>query len=305
MLDEEGAEILHEALSGYATLRKFYDLRDAELDSRKGQKVKQDPRLRKKSAAAALLAVINSAADNIHGGLFDENRGSVVHVDGLLALLGEAMIFVNRKRRFPYAPHPPLPPQLPQDSYLSPSLMTVPHTEKPSILDLPQCLTLLEAIEDLSTVTSRIYAQCDEFLHSTLTAYIKGPSALTSPRQMLKRQMSSMTSGGGGYGSSSFSLVGSSLLDSQLVDAMEIDSGGGGGTGGEGGSSKALTRSGGEEGDVQRGWDWRSGMMNDDDHHHHDHRDDGADKIGEHLIRILRLGLAREVAACWMRGEGV
>lgn len=112
-----------------------------------------------------------------------------------------------------------------------------------------------------------------------------------------------MTSGGGGYGSSSFSLVGSSLLDSQLVDAMEIDSGGGGGTGGEGGCSKALTRSGGEEGDVQRGWDWRSGMMNDDDDD--DDRDDGADKNGEHLIRILRLGLAREVAACWMRGEGV
>lgn len=107
VLDEEGAEILHEALSGYATLRKFYDLRDAGLDSRKGQKVKQDPRLREKSAAAALLAVINSAADNIHGGLFDENRGSVVHVDGLSALLGEAMIFVNRKRKLFSSPDPP------------------------------------------------------------------------------------------------------------------------------------------------------------------------------------------------------
>lgn len=91
---------------------------------------------------------------------------------------------------------------------------------------------------------------------------------------MLKKQMSSITSG------SSFSLVGSSLLDEQLVDAMDIDSGG---------SSKALTKSG-EDG-VKRGWDWRSGM------------DEGAN--GEDVLRILRLGLARDIAACWMKGEGV
>ena len=291
LLDEEGAEILHEALSGYATLRKFYKLRDEEANLAKGQKLKQDSYSRKKAAAAALLAVINSAADNIHGGLYDESRSSVVHVGGLLALLGEAMVFVTRKRS------PPTPsPQTLHEAFRSnnsgafaDNYILLP--EKPPILNLTQCLTLLKAIEDLSTVTPLIYAQSDEFLHATLTAYTRGPSALASPRQMLQKQMSSITSNGtGAGGSSSFSLVGSSLLDEQLVDAMDIDSGGG-----TGGSSRALTRSGGDEEEVNRGWDWRSGMMMDDN--------DGAN--GEDLLRILRLGLARDVAACWMRGEGV
>ena len=77
--------------------------------------------------------------------------------------------------------------------------------------------------------------------------------------------------------------MGSSLLDDQLVDAMDVDSGE---------SSKMLVRSGEEEGEgKRRGWDWRRGM------------DEGA--RGEDVVRILRLGLARDVAACWMRGEGV
>ena len=54
------------------------------------------PIARKKAAATALLAVIASATDNIHGGLYDEQRGAVVQVDGLLALLGEALVFVDR-----------------------------------------------------------------------------------------------------------------------------------------------------------------------------------------------------------------
>ena len=95
LLDEDGAAILHKALTGYATLRKFYDLRDEVTDLTEGRKLTQEPISRKKAAAASLLAVINSAADNIHGGLYDESRGSIVHVDGLLALLGEAMIFVT------------------------------------------------------------------------------------------------------------------------------------------------------------------------------------------------------------------
>ena len=95
-MDPKAAEMLHTYLTGYATLRKFYDLRDEEIDLEVGQKPIARPNARKVAAATALLAVINSAADNIHGGLFDENRGSVVQVDGLLSLLGEALIFVNR-----------------------------------------------------------------------------------------------------------------------------------------------------------------------------------------------------------------
>lgn len=88
--------MLHTHLTGYATLRKFYDLRDEEVNLEQGQKPRLRPIARKNAAATALLAVINSAADSIHGGLYDEDRGSIVQVDGLLALLGEAMVFVDR-----------------------------------------------------------------------------------------------------------------------------------------------------------------------------------------------------------------
>ena len=95
-MDPKAAEMLHTYLTGYATLRKFYDLRDEGINLKEGQKPTARPNVRKTAAATALLAVINSAADNIHGGLFDENRASVVQVDGLLSLLGEALVFVNR-----------------------------------------------------------------------------------------------------------------------------------------------------------------------------------------------------------------
>lgn len=67
------------------------------MNLKEGQKPSLRPIARKRAAATALLAVINSAADNIHGGLYDKERASVVPVDGLLALLGEALLFVNRK----------------------------------------------------------------------------------------------------------------------------------------------------------------------------------------------------------------
>lgn len=96
LVDQDAATLLHTSLTGYATLRRFYDLRDEEVNLEEGQTPRSGPIARKTAAANALLAVINSAADTIHGGLYDESRGSVVQVDGLLALLGEAMVFVNR-----------------------------------------------------------------------------------------------------------------------------------------------------------------------------------------------------------------
>lgn len=94
--DQEAARLLHLYLTGYATLRRFYDLRDDEHNIKQGEKPQLRPLARKKAAATALVAVISSAADNIFGGLYDESRDAVVHVDVLLALLGEAMVFVNR-----------------------------------------------------------------------------------------------------------------------------------------------------------------------------------------------------------------
>ena len=92
LLDEDAAEILQSYLSGYATLRRFYEFRDAEHN----QANHSDEVSKKDLAIKSILAVVGSAADNIHGGLYDENRGPVVQVDGLLALLGEASVFINR-----------------------------------------------------------------------------------------------------------------------------------------------------------------------------------------------------------------
>lgn len=96
-VDYDAAQMLQLRLSGYATVRKFYDLRDEQVKEKPGKKPKLRVQARKRQALSTLLAVIESAADNIHGGLYDEKRGSVVSVDGLLVLLGEAMVFIDRK----------------------------------------------------------------------------------------------------------------------------------------------------------------------------------------------------------------
>ena len=96
-VDPDGAELLQRYFSGYATLRKFYAVRDEETTSQKSDRPSSKPLTRKRAAAQALVALISSAADSIYGGLYDETRDSVVQVDGLLALLGEALPFVNRE----------------------------------------------------------------------------------------------------------------------------------------------------------------------------------------------------------------
>ena len=91
--DEEAARIVQFYFSGYATLRRFYDIRDDENENENESK----PLTRRKAAARALVAVIGSAADSIYGGLYDPDRDTAVHVDGLLALLGEVLVFMNRE----------------------------------------------------------------------------------------------------------------------------------------------------------------------------------------------------------------
>ena len=262
-LDSEAAELLQTHLSGYATLRQFYDLRDQEKQLKEGQKPKLRPLARKKAAAAALLAVINSAADNIHGGLYDEHRGAVVQVDGLLVLLGEALVFVDRTSiilmiRTVLSSTDPSP------------------TEPKSLLTTSQIFSLLKAVEDLQTVTSRVYAQCEECFQSTIAA-AHGSQPSSSPRAMLKKGISSTTS------SSGFSLLGSSVMEHSATSANGSNRKGGQGSMG----SSGVIVPGGEEG--KRGWDWRMGV--------------GREVKGEDVLRILRLGLAKEVARAWVEGD--
>lgn len=97
--DEEAASILQFYFSGYATLRRFYETRDEAVGLAEGQRPRFKPLARRRAAAQALVAVIRSASDSIHGGLYDPDRDTAVQVDGLLALLGETLVFMDGKFR--------------------------------------------------------------------------------------------------------------------------------------------------------------------------------------------------------------
>ncbi|KAF4345494.1 nuclear pore complex subunit nup85 [Fusarium beomiforme] len=152
--DLEAAQLLGRMLSGYATLRKFYELRDAEdwenMSPTKALKLK-------KQAASALVAVISSSDDNIRGGLYDDTRDAVVSEDFLLALLGEATVFIN---------------------------------QSPAVVTLSQIDILLKAIEDLQTVGDRVYSACDDFFNLVLASAqgLKG----STPQDLMAKSTASL-----------------------------------------------------------------------------------------------------------------
>ncbi|KAK1580402.1 nuclear pore complex subunit Nup85 [Colletotrichum navitas] len=223
--DLEAANLLGRMLSGYATLRKFYEIRDT--DGLVNMSPYKSTRLRKQ-AASALVAVIASSDDNIRGGLYDETRDAVVSEDFILALLGEALPFVN---------------------------------QNPCAITLDQMDTLLKAIEDIQTVNSTIFNAADEFFNLVLAS---APGLKFSTPADLMRKSTGSLSG------SSYMLSGSSMLASQLQRSISGASGGGG-------LSIAKTK---------RGWDWRSGLT--------------AGASAEDVLRILRLGLSRDLATLWL-----
>jgi len=96
-IDTEAAQLIANHLSGYATLRRFYDLRDENEDNDDSRRSGLRPFARKREAAKAVVALIESAADTIRGGLYDSEIAAVVQVDTLLALLGEALPLMNRE----------------------------------------------------------------------------------------------------------------------------------------------------------------------------------------------------------------
>lgn len=145
--DLEAAELLGKMLAGYATLRKFYEIRDDE----------SLPLARRhKSAAGALSIVIASSDDNIRGGLYDSTRDAIVGEDFILALLGEMLVFVN------------------QNAGASP------------LLSLEQLDILLKAVEDIQTVGGRVYETCQDFFQLVLAsapALLKG----STPADLMKK----------------------------------------------------------------------------------------------------------------------
>jgi hypothetical protein len=136
-------------------------------------------------------------------------------------------------------------------------------------------LLLLGIIEDLQTIHRLVYDQCKEFFRSTLDA-AKGTHYPPPAREMMKKSISSLTS------SSGFSLAGSSMLGDDVHSF---------GTGSfDTGTGSALTN-GKQEDDYRRAWDWRTTIK------------DGS--TAEDLLRILRSGLAKEVARAWIDGERI
>ncbi|KAL1636677.1 hypothetical protein SLS58_009664 [Diplodia intermedia] len=181
--DLEAAQMLSMYLSGYATLRKFYDLRDEEVNLPEGKKPAHRPLERKRLAAQALIAVVGSAADSIRGGLYDPDIDSAVQVDGLLTLLGESLPFVTHPKR---------------------------------LLSSFDLSTLMRAAEDLQTAPSLVYAQCEEHLQAALAhAHGTGSSNMEPPRS-LKKSVSNLTA-------SSYSLMGSSIFPSTEGSGVLVD----------------------------------------------------------------------------------
>ena len=178
--DQEAARILSMQFSGYATIRKFYDIRDGR-GSANHKYASLDER--REAAANALLTTIQSSADNIQGGLYDSENPAVIPVDGLLVLLSEVSVFVN---------------------------------QKPRILNLQQLLILLRAVEDLNSVHPRIRAQCAEVFSSALAS--AHGAAQTDPRELMKKSISDLTTGSAFSISTGFSehITGSSMSSSYV-----------------------------------------------------------------------------------------
>ena len=118
------------------------------------------------------------------------------------------------------------------------------------------CLKLSKIFNLLVLESTRL---CSEFLQTVIASGqgLKG----SSPTDMLRKSVSNTS------GTSSFSMVGSSMLASQLKQSMS--------------SSGVLVK-----GNIKRGWDWRRGIS--------------SSMKGEDLLRILRLGLAKDLAKAWL-----
>lgn len=263
-IDLDAAKLLSTSLSGYATLRKFYDLRNECAQSPSATKKFKTAR----QAAHALITVISSASASISGGLYDPSADAVVQVDGLLVLLGESLPLLN-------------------SSIIDANNGKASRKAAQSspIFSLAHLHILMSAVEDLSTAPRLIKQQCEACLSSTLAAFRSGISEPADPRELLRKSISTslaanqdqdhdqdamdLEESGSKAASSQFSLVGSSML---------LAAGGASGK-----NSKAK---------VERGWDWRSGWSG---------GGDGTSEIsGEEVLKVLRLKTVQEVAKAWV-----
>lgn len=137
--DPKAATLLASNFSGYATLRKFYDLRDQDVMP-SGTTTTQylRPLERKREAAKALMAIIESASDCIRGGLFDPEIESAIPADALLILLGETLPLLSTEQR---------------------------------IFTKANIFTLLRIVEDFSTAPARIRERAEDLFQTSGNTY--------------------------------------------------------------------------------------------------------------------------------------
>lgn len=162
--DTEAATLLASSISGYATVRRYYELRDQDVfppDHRSSKKLLL-PLERTRAAANALIAAIESASDCIRGGLFDPDVGSAaaLPVDGLLALLGETLPLMGQGKR---------------------------------IFNETQVWSLLRVVEDLDTVSGRVNEGCERLVVAAMNAYRGGSAGGKATRS--KSNLSASLSG--------------------------------------------------------------------------------------------------------------
>ncbi|KAK1076732.1 hypothetical protein LTR33_008692 [Friedmanniomyces endolithicus] len=176
-MDTDAANMLASHLSGYATLRRFYQLRD------QGQETVEVPGTlcplaRAREAAKALLAVLASASDCIRGGLYDPNTESVLPVDGVLALLGELLPLLGQRKR---------------------------------VFSQEQVFFLLRVVEDFASAPSRVREDGEELLGACLRAFGEEGGNASG---MLRKSRSDLTrsSASGGLGGSSWDMLASSTM---------------------------------------------------------------------------------------------
>lgn len=138
--DPQAATLLSSNFSGYATLRKFYDLRDQDVStSATNTSQPLRPLERKREAARALMAIIESASDCIRGGLFDPDVESAIPADALLVLLGETLPLLSTDQR---------------------------------IFSKADIYTLLRIVEDFSTAPIRIREEAENLFQTSRNAYL-------------------------------------------------------------------------------------------------------------------------------------
>lgn len=159
-IDLEAATLLSSHLSGYATLRRFYELRDQDVNADTSERPPKPLECRRQ-AAASLFTVMKSASDCIPGGLFDPEAESVIPVDGLLALFGEALPLLGQKHRI--------------------------FTEQ-------QVFSLLAILEDFVAAPGRIRENAESLLSASLTAYREETDTATGPFKKQKSNLSESSS---------------------------------------------------------------------------------------------------------------